>query len=116
MAALAVTQLGIQHFGQLVSDLFIFGIHELRDENTWKKPREVIELDGEFSKLPVRNISRAKPGEIGIVDRTMPENEEWSRRGACNSEPGSMIYLLYHPCKKRLFARTNGLYGHMEDL
>ena len=100
MAALAVTQLGIQHFGQLVSDLFIFGIHELRDENTWKKPREVIELDGEFSKLPVRNISRAKPGEIGIVDRTMPEheaphvlmechetlqNEEWSRRGACNS-------------------------------
>src|SRR5690242_17978121 len=75
MSALAVTQLGIENFGEFVSDLFIFGIHELRDENTWKESCEIIELDGEFSKLPVRNISRAKPGEIGIIDRTMPEHE-----------------------------------------
>ena len=40
VTALTIAQFRIQHFGELVGDLFILGIDELGDENTRKKSRD----------------------------------------------------------------------------
>ena len=59
----AVTNFGIQYLRQLVGDLFIFGIHELGDEDLRKEPREIIELEAN-SLLSRSEHSRREPGEI----------------------------------------------------
>ena len=75
MTTLTVAQLRIQYFRQLVGDLFILGIDELRDENPREKARKVIKLDGELLEFPIGNIPGAKPREVDVIDRAVLEHE-----------------------------------------
>jgi hypothetical protein len=75
VTAVPVAQFGIQHFRELIGDLFVFCIHELGDENPRKETREVVELDGELSEGSVRKVSGSKTGEVGIVNGAVAKHE-----------------------------------------
>jgi hypothetical protein len=87
VTALAIAEFRIQHFSEFVGDLFILGIDELGDENTRKKAREIVEFNGELSEIPVRKVSGAKPGEIGIVDCAVAEHEPPHVLMECHGNP-----------------------------
>src|SRR5262245_34853567 len=75
VSRLSVTQFGVQNFRQLFSDSLVFGIYELGHQNPGKIARKAIELDGEFFQLCIRQISRLKTIEIGIIDGPMSEDK-----------------------------------------
>jgi hypothetical protein len=50
-AGLAIAQLGVQDLSQLIGNLLILGIHELRHQDLGEKPRKVIKFDCEFFEI-----------------------------------------------------------------
>ncbi len=57
MTSLSVAQFGVQDLGQFIGYPLVFGIDKLRNQDSWEKPRKVIELECEFMEVEVGEIS-----------------------------------------------------------